>query len=231
MTGSTTTSSTEETGDETGGVATVCEDGGELVLQWSLQVPGGIYPDDIPEDLSATCSFAPSMTAGEVPLSCDDVNLLVTIESTPAAVLPDEAQSVEVRIHRQVGPLGFPDFWVQLDFTDGRQLSLVNSSVLQPNNNTVELPYSMALSDEECGPYNIGNPLQPEDPCGEQMWLGLELDLDANLTVFHGAQADGTSEGNDVGFWVAAARDYGVLPKFCDFSATFYSAMVVTDPA
>lgn len=223
-----TTSSTEETGDETGGVTTVCEDGGALVLQWSLQVPGGIYPDDIPEDLTATCSFAPSMTAGELPFTCGEVDFLVTIESTPMAALPDAAQSVDVRIHRQVGPLGFPDFWVQLDFADGEQFWLVNSSVLQPNNNTVELPYGMVLSEEECGPYNIGNPIQPEDPCGDQMWLGLELDLDNDLRVFHGAQAEGASAGNDVGFWVQSARDYGVLPKFCDFSATFYSAMVVT---
>ncbi len=227
--GTTSTTSTGETGDETGGVATVCEDGGALVLSWSLQVPGGVYPDDIPEDLTATCSFAPSMTAGEIPFTCDGVDFLVAIESTPMAVLPDEAQSVEVRIHRQVGPLGFPDFWVELGFADGQRVWLINSSVLAPNNNTVELPYDMALSDQDCGPYNIGNPIQPEDPCGEQMWLGLELDLDANLTVFHGAQADGTSGGTGVGFWVATARDYGVLPKFCDFSATFYSAMVVTD--
>lgn len=224
-----TTTSTEETGDETGGVATVCEDGGELVLQWSIQAPGGVFPDDIPEDLTATCSFTPSMTAGEIPLSCDGLDLLVTIESTPVAVLPDTAQSVEVRVHRQAGPLGFPDFWVDLVFADGQALWLVSSSVLTPNNNTVELPYGMVLSEQDCGPYNIGNPLQPEDPCGEQMWLGLELDLDESLTVFHGAQADGTTAGTDVGFWVAAARDYGVLPKFCDFSATFYSAMVVTE--
>ena len=224
-----TTSSTDQTGDETGGVATVCEDGGEFVLQWSLQVPGGVYPDDIPEDLSATCSFAPSMTAGEIPFTCNDVDFVVTIGSTPMAVLPDAAQSVEVRIHRQVGPLGFPDFWVQLNFADGVQLWLVNSSVLQPSNNTVELPYGMALSEEDCGPYNIGNPIQPEDPCGDQMWLGLELDLDDDLRVFHGAQAEGASAGNDVGFWVQSARDYGVLPKFCDFSATFYSAMVLTE--
>lgn len=226
-----TTSSAEDTGDtgdETGGVATVCEEGGELVLTWSVSVPGGTFPDDIPEDLSESCAFTPSAIAGEIPFTCEGVDFLVTIESTPAAVLPDTAQAVEVRLHRQAGPLGFPDFWVDLGFADGERVSLISSSVLQPNNNTVEIPYSMALSEEECGPYNIGNPIQPKDPCGDQMWLGLEIDLDANLTVFHGSHAEGENDGNDVGFWVAAARDYGVLPKFCDFSATFYSAMVVT---
>ncbi len=226
--GDTTDGTSSTTGDETGGVATVCEEGGEFVLSWSLQVPAGTFPDDIPEDLTATCAFAPSITAGEIPFTCDAVEFLVTIESTPMAVLPDEPQAVDVRIHRQAGPLGFPDVWVELGFADGQRISLINSSVLVPNNNTVELPYGMVLSDEDCGPYNVGNPFQPEDPCGDQMWLGLQLDLDADLTVFHGAQAEGAIDGTSVGFWVAAARDYGVLPKFCDISATFYSAMVVT---
>ncbi|MGH1348600.1 MAG: hypothetical protein ACRBN8_44060 [Nannocystales bacterium] len=222
------TASTEETGDETGGTATVCADGGEFVLQWGLQVPGGIFPDDVPEDLTATCSFTPSVAAGEIPFTCNGVDFLVTVESTPVAALPDTAQSVEVRLHRQIGPLGFPDFWVDLEFADGQRFSFINSSVLVPNNNTVELPYGMVLSEEDCGPYNIGNPFQPEDPCGEQMWHGLRLDLDTDVTVFHGAHAEGASSGVDVGFWVATARDYGVLPKTCDFAARFYSAMVVT---
>jgi|GEM_PF-2293449 len=222
-------SSSGSTGGETGGVATVCEEGGEAVLLFGIQVPGGDFPNDIPTDLVESCSFTPSLAVGEMPVACDGLDLVFTVESTPMVDLPDVAQAVDVRLHRAPGPLGFPNFWVQLDFADGEQFSFVNSSVLPPPNATVELPYSMALSEQDCGPFNIGTPFQPEDPCGDQMWLGVDLDLDENLTVFHGAYAAGTSGGANVGVWVGSARDYGVLPKTCDFAASFFTTMVVTE--
>lgn len=218
--------SSSESGDETGGVATVCEEGGELVLQWGLQVPGGIYPDDIPTDLVETCAYTPQ--AGALGLDCPSVDLVVTVESTPAVDLPAEASNVDVRLHRAVGPLGFPDFWMDIDFGGARNFSFVSSSVFAPPNATVELPHGMSLSDEDCGPFNIGTPFEPKDPCGDQMWLGVELDLDVPLTVFHGAYADGTVDGDDVGVWVGTARDYGTLPQTCDFAASFFTTMVVT---
>ncbi len=221
-------SSSSSSGDgTTGGVATVCDEGGEFVLLWGLQVPGGIFPDDIPTDLIETCTFTPSMIAGELPIACPELDLLFTIESTPMAELPDAAQDVDVRLHRAPGPLGFPDFWVDLQFADGPRISLVNSSVFVPPNATVELPFDMSVSDEECGPFNVGTPFQPEDPCGEQMWLGIDLALDVPYTVFHGTHAEGVADGDDVNVWVGTARDYGVLPQFCDFSAIFFSTMVI----
>ncbi|MCR9164030.1 MAG: hypothetical protein ACE37F_01980 [Nannocystaceae bacterium] len=222
----TSDSSSSDTTDETGGMSTVCEDGGDLVLQWGLQVPGGVYPDDIPTDLVETCAYTPQV--GALALSCPSVDLVVTVESTPAVDLPADASNVDVRLHRAVGPLGFPDFWMEIDFDGGQNFSFVSSSVFDPPNATVELPHSMALSDQDCGPFDIGTPFEPMDPCGEQMWLGVELDLDAQLTVFHGSYAAGTSAGEDVGVWVGTARDYGTLPQFCDFAPAFFTTMVVT---
>ena len=219
-------SSSSEGGDETGGVSTVCEDGGELVLQWGLQVPGGIYPDDIPTDLIETCAYTPA--PGALTLDCPSVDLVVTVESTPAVDLPADAGNAAVRLHRAIGPLGFPDFWMEIDFDGERNFSFVSSSVFVPPNATVELPHGMSLSEEECGPFNIGTPFEPEDPCGDQMWLGVDLDLDVPTTVFHGTYADGTIDGDDVGVWVGTARDYGTLPQFCDFAASFFTTMVVT---
>ncbi len=222
-------SDSSSSGETTGGAAEACEDGGQLVLSWGLQVPGGVYPDDIPTDLDATCAFSPSATPGELPLACGKgLDLLVTVESDPPVVLPAEGQPVEVRVHRQPGPLGFPDFWVELTFEEGRRFSFVSSSVLVPNNETVELPFDMALSAADCGPFNIGTPFEPEDPCGDQMWLGLDLSLDDPLTVFHGTYGSGMSGGDEVGVWVGTARDYGVLPKFCDIAPAFFTTMVVS---
>lgn len=226
-TGSSSSTGDESTGDETGGVATVCEDGGDLVLQWTLEVPGGTFPDDIPTDLDESCTFVPG-GAGELPIECAMADYLITVTSTPMVELPTEGQAVDIRIRRQVGPLGFPDFWVDLEFADGSALTLVSASVLQPSNDTVELPYAMALSESECGPFNIGNPIQPEDPCGDQMWQGVQLDLDVNLTVFHGTHSTGTTGGVDVDAWVGTARNYLALPKTCDISASFYNVMVAT---
>lgn len=222
-------SSSSSSGGEGKGIATVCEEGGEFVLGWGLQVPGGTFPDDIPSDLIATCDFAPSLDPTEIPIACAEVVLLFTIESTPVLTLPTEPQQVDVRLHRAPGPLGFPDIWAELAFYDGPRVFVANSSVLDPASPTIELPYDMVLSEEECGPYNIGTPLEPKDNCGDQMWHGVELDLDEDATVFHGTHLMGSNEGDEVGVWVQTARDYGKLPQFCDIPVRFFSFMVVSE--
>lgn len=225
-TGEGSTSTGEDSSSSGGGTGLACEEGGELVLTWSVQVPGGVYPDDIPTDLDETCSLLAPSDPTEIRLDCPSVDLVFMVDADPVLTLPSDAQPVAVQLRRAVGPLGFPDFWATFDFqTDGLELGLVSSSVLEPGPG-FELPFGMALSDEDCGPFTLKGPFGMVDPCGDQMWLGIDLDLDAPLTVFHGAHDAASDAGATVDAWVASARDYGDLPQFCDFAASFFTIAV-----
>ena len=223
---SSSSSSGEGSTSTGGGGALSCEDGGEQVVSWTLQVPGGVFPDDIPTDLDETCSLLLPTGPSEIRVDCPSTDLVFTVETDPVLALPSNAQSVAVQLRRAVGPLGFPDFWATLEFqADGLELGLVNSSVLDPGPG-FDLPLGMALSAEDCGPFTLTGPFGMEDPCGDQMWLGIDLDLDAPLTVFHGAHDAAPDDGATVDAWVGTARDYGDLPQFCDIAASFFAIVV-----
>lgn len=224
------TGTTEGTGTTTGGTNEVCEEGGELVLNWGIQVIDGVYPDDIPTEMDEACVLGAAMP-GQMRVDCPSVDFFVNIESTPVIDLPDNGTALQARVHWAPGPLGFPDFWVQFDFANGLNLALAASSVLEPTTMVLDLPWEMTLSEDECGPYTLMTPFGKEDPCGDQMWLGLDLTVDdQTFTVFHGSYGEIETMNSSVQAWVGAARDYGTLPQFCDFAPAFFTTMTAELP-
>lgn len=222
--------SSESSGTTTGGTNEACEDGGQFVLNWGIEVIDGTFPDDIPAEMDEMCTLGAAMP-GQIRLDCPSVDFFVNIESTPAVTLPDSGTALQARVHQAPGPLGFPDFWMQFDFANGLNLALAASSVLEPTTMVLDLPWDMTLSEEGCGPYTLETPFGKEDPCGDQIWHGLDLSVEGQtFTVFHGTYGEIETANTTVQAWVGAARDYGTLPKFCDFSATFFTTMTAELP-
>ncbi len=221
-----TDSSGSDSGSTTGTTNEVCKMGGEFVLNWGLEVIGGQFPDDLPDDLTASCTLGMATMPGQLRVECPGLQFFVNIESTPAVSLPDSGETFELRFHKAPSALGFPDLWLQLDFDSGLELALGASSVLDPNTATLDLPLDLAESNQSCGPFNIEGPFGNPDPCGDQEWLGLEVSVeDETLLGYNGSYQDLESGDTTVAFWVGSAREYLSLPKTCDISPAFYTVM------
>lgn len=169
-------------------------------------------------------------TPPQITVECESLTFGFEADTTPAIDLPDAPQNVDVRLHSQAGPFGFPEVWLQIDFQDGVRLAYQASSVLEPNNDTVELPLGMQLTDDTCGPYNVPGPFGMKDNCGDQEWFGLSVQLESeDLTVLHGTYGTLT-DGFTAELWVQTARDYGTVPQFCDIPARFFSYLLLSQP-
>lgn len=218
-------SGSSEGSDSSGGMGLDCDEGGQDIGFWLIQIVGGDFPNDLPTDLDEACTVGAS-DPNTLRLDCSGVSFVLDLPLSPAVTLPAVGTTVDTQLHHEPGWLGWPDLWIQLDY-DGTSMFLQQSSQLAPNSGTVTLPWSMSESRDVCGPFVMESPFGP-DPCGEQNWLSLDFDVGGEtLSVLSGSH--GLLELADASFqaWVGQAREYLALPKTCDISPVTFNVVTL----